>query len=198
VPAGYGVYKACNTTGTATDAGYPEHAYTWDVALRTRAILEQHGVRVILTRSSDTGVGPCVNERAAIESRPGVDAAVAIHGDGAPSADHGFFVCTAGRTPVGASAHTVALSHDLALDMHGGLLAHSGMTTADYIGSNGYVATTEFAGLNLSRSPTTFIEIGNMRNAGDASLQSSPSGRQGIADGLAAGLLAYLAQHRGR
>lgn len=198
MPAGYGVYKACNTTGTATDAGYPEHAYTWDVALRTRAILEQHGVRVILTRSSDTGVGPCVNERAAIESTPGVDAAVAIHGDGAPEADHGFFVCTAGRTPVGATARSVALSHDLAVDMHDGLLAHSGMTVSNYIGSDGYHPTTKFAGLNLSTSPTTFIEIGNMRNPGDASIQSSPEGRQAIADGLAAGLLAYLAHHRGR
>jgi len=198
VPAGYGVYKACNTTGTATDAGYPEHAYTWDVALRTRAILEQHGVRVLLTRSSDTGVGPCVNERAAIQSQPGVDAAVAIHGDGAPAGDHGFFVCTAARTPVGATARSVTLSHDLAIDMHDGLLAHSGMTTANYIGSNGYVSTTDFAGLNLSRSPTTFIEIGNMRDAHDASVQSSASGRQGIAEGLAAGLLVYVAHHRGR
>jgi N-acetylmuramoyl-L-alanine amidase len=123
---------------------------------------------------------------------------VAIHGDGAPAGDHGFFVCTAARTPVGATARSVTLSHDLAIDMHDGLLAHSGMTTANYIGSNGYVSTTDFAGLNLSRSPTTFIEIGNMRDAHDASVQSSASGRQGIAEGLAAGLLAYVAHHRGR
>ena len=37
-----------------------------------------------------------------------------------------------------------------------------------------------------------------MRNAGDASVQSSATGREGIAEGLAAGLLAYLAHHRGR
>ena len=37
--------KACDTTGTETNAGYPEHAFNWDVALRVRAILQRHGVR---------------------------------------------------------------------------------------------------------------------------------------------------------
>src|SRR5436190_5071122 len=32
VPAGRGKTKPCNTTGTATNAGYPEHAFTWYVA----------------------------------------------------------------------------------------------------------------------------------------------------------------------
>src|SRR3990170_2113625 len=30
VPDGRGGTKDCNTTGTATDAGYPEHAFTFD------------------------------------------------------------------------------------------------------------------------------------------------------------------------
>ncbi len=192
MPAGFGGYKACNTTGTATNAGYPEHAYTWDVALRTRSILQAQGVRVLLTRSSDTGVGPCVNERAAMQSRAGVAAAVAIHGDGAPAGDHGFFICTASRRPDGATATTMARSHSLAVALHDALVSGSGMTTANYIGSNGYLPTTEFAGLNLSTKPTAFLEIGNMRDGGDAALQSSSAGRQRIAAALAAGILAYL------
>ena len=36
VPDGAGGTKPCNTTGTATNAGYPEHAFTWDMALRMR------------------------------------------------------------------------------------------------------------------------------------------------------------------
>ncbi|MGH3920544.1 MAG: hypothetical protein ACRDSG_16145, partial [Pseudonocardiaceae bacterium] len=31
VPNGRGGTKPCNTTGTATNRGYPEHAFTWDV-----------------------------------------------------------------------------------------------------------------------------------------------------------------------
>jgi len=56
VPAGFGQYKACDTTGTETNAGYQEHAFNWDVALRVRALLQASGVRVIMTRDSDTGV----------------------------------------------------------------------------------------------------------------------------------------------
>ena len=37
VNAGNGVFKACDTTGTATNGGYPEHAFTWDVANRAAA-----------------------------------------------------------------------------------------------------------------------------------------------------------------
>src|SRR5690242_3600524 len=31
VPDGRGGRKPCNTTGTATDSGYPEHAFNFDV-----------------------------------------------------------------------------------------------------------------------------------------------------------------------
>src|SRR5262249_53872830 len=64
VPAGFGQTKACNTTGTATDAGYSEHAFNWAVASLVRQLLTQHGVTVVMTRNNDTGVGPCVNVRA--------------------------------------------------------------------------------------------------------------------------------------
>ena len=47
MPAGYGERKACDTTGTETNAGYGEHAFTWDVAVRVRAILRAHGVPVV-------------------------------------------------------------------------------------------------------------------------------------------------------
>ncbi len=67
VPDGRGGTKACNTTGTQTDAGYAEHAFTFDVATRVRATLQTRGITVVLTRPDDAGVGPCVDER----GRPG-------------------------------------------------------------------------------------------------------------------------------
>ena len=57
VDAGNGVRKACDTVGTSTNGGYPEHAFTWDVANRAAAILRTEGATVILTRSSDSGIG---------------------------------------------------------------------------------------------------------------------------------------------
>src|SRR5437764_5300556 len=69
VPNGRGGTKVCDPTGTSADGGYPEHAFNCDVALRVRDALTARGVRVVLTRPDDAGVGPCVNDRAAIANR---------------------------------------------------------------------------------------------------------------------------------
>ncbi len=192
VPAGYGKFKACETTGTTTNAGYPEHEFNWSVALRVRTILLAHGVRVILTRPDDRGVGPCVDERAAIGNRRGVAAVVSIHADGAPSAGHGFHVNQDSLRPDGASAATARRSIELGEAIHATLVRSSGLVPSTYIGANGYFYRSDLAGLNLATNPATFLELGNMRNAGDAALQSSASGRQRIAAAVAAGILAFL------
>jgi N-acetylmuramoyl-L-alanine amidase len=192
VYAGYGRRKPCNTTGTATNAGYPEHKFAWDVTLRVRKILLARGVKVILTRTSDTGVGPCVNRRAAIESTRGTAAAVAIHADGAYSSGHGFHVNEDSRLPEGATTATRAKSARLGHAVHDALSHGSGLVPSTYIGNNGYYYRDDLAGLNLSTSPTTFLELGNMRNAGDAARQTSSTGRQRIAQAIAVGILTYL------
>lgn len=191
VPSGFGQMKACDTTGTTTNAGYPEHAFTWDVTLRVRTILRAHGVRVVLTRPDDNGVGPCVDQRAAIGNQPGVKAVISIHADGAPSDGHGFHICEDSRQPAG--PRVAARSHRLTVAVHDALVRGSGFVTSTYLGTNGYYPRDDLAGLNLATVPATFIELGNMRNAGDAELQSSPAGRARIAAAVAAGILAYLA-----
>lgn len=190
VPAGFGQYKACDTTGTETNAGYPEHAFNWDVSLRVRALLQARGVTVIMTRESDTGVGPCVDQRARIGNQAGVHAVISIHADGAPTAGHGFHVCEDSRQPAGAAV--AAASHRLTVAMHEALLHGSGMTVSSYLGSDGYFPRDDLAGLNLATVPATFLEIGNMRNAGDAAIQTSAAGRQRIAQAVASGILAWL------
>lgn len=190
VPAGFGEYKACDTTGTNTNAGYPEHAFNWDVTLRVRSLLQAHGVHVILTRPNDSGVGPCVDERARIGNEAGVDAVVSIHADGAPASGHGFHVCEDSRQPAGAAI--ARQSHALTVAVHDALLRGSGFTTSTYLGSNGYYPRDDLAGLNSATVPATFLEIGNMRNAADAARQSSAAGRQQVAAAVAAGILAWL------
>jgi N-acetylmuramoyl-L-alanine amidase len=54
VDAGFGLRKACNTTGTATNAGYSEAAYTFDVALRLSAVLRARGAKVVMTRTTNS------------------------------------------------------------------------------------------------------------------------------------------------
>jgi N-acetylmuramoyl-L-alanine amidase len=192
VPAGYGNYKACDTTGTETIAGYAEHAFNWDVSLRVAALLRAHGVHVLFTRPSDTGWGPCVDRRAAIGNRPGVAAVVSIHADGAPSAGHGFHVNQDSRRPDGATAATAQRSIELGRAIHAALVSSSGLVPSTYIGQDGYYYRSDLAGLNLATNPATFLELGNMKNSGDAALQSSAAGRQRIAGAIAAGILAFL------
>lgn len=189
VPAGRGQTKACNTTGTATAAGYTEHAFAWDVANRVQAILVAHGYRVVLTRPNDTGVGPCVNQRAAIGNQAGAAAVVSIHADGSTSAGaHGFHV-EYSSPPLNASQGppSIRLAERLRAAM-----TSAGFSTANYIGSNGLFGRSDLGGLNLSDRPAALIECGNMRESADAATLSSVDGRQRIATAVAAGIMAYL------
>jgi N-acetylmuramoyl-L-alanine amidase len=191
VPAG-GFTKPCDTTGTATDAGYSETAYNFDVATRMVPILAAQGIKVVLTRPSNTGVGPCVNQRAAIGNANHADAAISIHADGGPAGGRGFHVIQPALVP-GYTNGIVAPSHQLALAVRAGFLAGTGMPYSTYIGVQGLDTRSDLGGLNLSTVPKVFIETGNMRNATDAALLSSPAFRQRAAQALAQGIEAFLA-----
>jgi N-acetylmuramoyl-L-alanine amidase len=191
VPAG-GFTKACDTTGTATDAGYSEAAYNFDVATRMVPILAAEGIKVVLTRPSNTGVGPCINQRAAIGNAAHADAAISIHADGAPAGGRGFHVIQPALVP-GYTNGIVAPSHQLALAVRAGFLSGTGMPYSTYIGVQGLDTRGDLGGLNLSTVPKVFIECGNMRNSTDAALLSSPAFRQRAALALAQGIEAFLA-----
>jgi N-acetylmuramoyl-L-alanine amidase len=92
VPTGRGGTKDCQASGTATAAGYPEHTFTWDTALRVRAELTALGVRTALARANDTGLGPCVDERAGTANALHPNAILSIHADGGPRSGRGFLV----------------------------------------------------------------------------------------------------------
>jgi N-acetylmuramoyl-L-alanine amidase len=190
VPAGRGRTKACNTTGTATEAGYPEHAFTWDVAVRVRDILTARGVKTVLTRQNNSGVGPCVNERAAIGNREAAAAVVSIHADGSTNAGARGFHIAYSAPPLNAaqgepSTRLARVLRDT--------LRSSGFVTSNYIGSDGLSPRNDLAGLNLSERPAALVECGNMRNAAEAAVLSSADGRQRYAAAIADGILAYLA-----
>jgi N-acetylmuramoyl-L-alanine amidase len=188
VPAGRGQRKACNTTGTATDAGYPEHAFNWDVALRVRTELRAAGYTVVLTRPDDAGVGPCVDQRAATGNQADAAAVVSIHADGAPAGDHGFHV-EYSDPPVNAAQGTPSTT--LAADLRDSIHA-AGFDLSDYLGHDGLFGRADLGGLNLSTRPTVLIECGNMRNAADAATDTSAAGRQRYADAITAGIEHYL------
>ncbi|HWC37417.1 MAG TPA: N-acetylmuramoyl-L-alanine amidase [Acidimicrobiales bacterium] len=190
VPAG-GFTKACDTTGTETDFGYTESAYNLDVSLALAADLRRLGAGVVLTRTTDDGWGPCIDQRAAIGNQAHADAAVSIHADGGPAAGRGFEVIQPGLVP-GYTAPIVGPSHQLALALRDSFTARTSMPQANYIGSSGLDTRTDLGGLNLSKVPKVLIECGNMRNATDAALLTDPGFRQSAAAALASGIETYL------
>jgi N-acetylmuramoyl-L-alanine amidase len=192
VNAGNGVFKACDTTGTATDAGYPEHAFTWDVANRAAVILRAEGATVVFTRTSDTGIGPCITTRAQIGNDAHANVFIAIHADGGPAGGHGFFVMQPPPNNPNVNPGGATQSRVLATVMHDTFHAVTGYPYSTYI-ANGYYPNTTITGtINLSHGPVITIECLNMRNAGDAAIATNPTDRQRVAAGIAAGVTAFL------
>ncbi|GAA2110265.1 N-acetylmuramoyl-L-alanine amidase [Actinomadura alba] len=183
--------KACDTTGTETTRGYAEHAFTWDVSNRVAKILKAQGAKVVLTRSSDTGVGPCVTERAAIGNRNKADAALSVHADGAPKGDRGFHIIEP-KAVKGYNDKIVPDSHKLGLALRDAYREGTGIPYSNYRGKKAIDARDDLGGLNLSTRPKVFIECGNMQDPGDAAKLSDPKFRQRIAEALADGLTDYL------
>lgn len=182
--------EACDTTGAQTAAGYPEARFNWNVANYLMADLRAAGATVVLTRTTNTGVGPCVTERAAIGNSARADAAVSVHADGGPPGGRGFAILE----PVadGINNAIIAPSAMLATDLRTAFAARTGEPVSSYDGIDGIQPRDDLAGTNLSTVPKVFIECANMRNAQDAALVTSPRWQAMAARAIAAGLIAFL------
>ncbi len=185
--------EACDTTGTQTAAGYPEALFNWNVARYLMADLRAAGATVVLTRTTNTGVGPCITERAAIGNRARADAAVSVHADGGPPDGRGFAILE----PVadGINDALVAPSAGLGGDLRTAFAAGTGEPVSSYDGIDGIQPRDNLGGTNLSTVPKVFIECANMRNAQDAALVTSPRWQARAAKAIAAGLITFLSTH---
>lgn len=185
------ITKGCNTTGTATNAGFPEATFTWKVARQLVPMLEAAGARVELTRSSNSydDWGPCVWDRAAKANRLGADAMVSIHADGASAGSKGFFAMRPALIP-GYTDDVIGKDRRLARAMVAGM-AGAGAPRSNYIPGQ-IMVSRDTTSLNLSNVPTVTIELGNMRNAEEARRMSSRAGQKQYAEWLYAGLLRYF------
>jgi N-acetylmuramoyl-L-alanine amidase len=181
--------ETCDTTGTQTDSGYPEARFNWHVALFLTADLRAEGATVVLTRTSNTGVGPCVTERAALGNQAHATAAISIHADGGPPDGRGFSILE----PVadGINNAIISPSATLGADLRAAFTA-TGEPASTYYGTNGIQPRNDLAGTNLSTVPKVFIECANMRNPTDAQLLTSRAWQAKAAQAIAAGLTAFL------
>jgi N-acetylmuramoyl-L-alanine amidase len=193
VPAG-GFKKPCNTTGTATNGGYPEATFTWRVARLLRHRLVTLGATVRMTRDSnrEDRWGPCVDVRGRAGNRLPADLKISIHGDGSYAAGaRGFHVIApTDRRPW---THDIFRpSRRLARDTRAAL-KRMGLPVANYVaGGDGLDFRSDLGTLNLSNIPTVMVELGNMRNPRDAHRMTSRAGRATYARGLALGVRRFL------
>ncbi|MBK9697631.1 MAG: N-acetylmuramoyl-L-alanine amidase [Propionibacteriaceae bacterium] len=192
VPAGNGRTKPCNSSGTASNAGWGEHTYNWAQATALAAELRLRGAKVVLTRPNDKGSGPCVNVRAETANKNKADLIISIHADGSfAKGARGYHIITS-TTMVGGNK-AEATSKALARLIRTNLDRTTAMPRSTYIGKGTALSPrTDIATLNLSKSPGLMMEMGNMRSAADLKLLRSASFRQAAAVALAKAAVAAL------
>ncbi|WP_245994618.1 N-acetylmuramoyl-L-alanine amidase family protein [Nocardioides immobilis] len=168
------------------------------MARAARQALQGLGARVLLTRSTNdaSGWGPCIDERgrAGNPGRPGppADLKVSIHADGTYAGGaHGFHVIAPeSRAPW--TTDIAAPSLRLAEVVRDALVAE-GLAPSTYAGSDGIDVRGDLGTLNLADIPTVMVELGNMRDPGDAVLMTSAAGRRAYASALASAIERFLA-----
>jgi N-acetylmuramoyl-L-alanine amidase len=182
--------EACDTTGTETDGGYTEARFNFNVATYLRADLIAEGAKVVMTRRTDHGVGPCITRRAAILNKARSDVAIDIHADGGPASGRGVAILT----PVadGPNDKVIAASKRFGRILLGRYTKITDIPISNYDGSGSFAPRDNLAGLNLTTVPKVLIECVNMRNATDAARLVKPTFQRLAARSMAEAITAFL------
>ncbi len=183
-------WESCDTAGTETAGGYTEALFNFQVAGYLRAALIRDGARVVMTRTANNGIGPCVDRRSFIINGGHANVAVDIHADGGPSWGRGFAILE----PVadGPNDGVIASSGRLGAGIRAAMLAGTKMPVSDYDGKNGINHRDDLAGLNLTRVPKILIEVGNMKNGTDARMLTSAAFQRQVAAALLEAIIKFL------
>ncbi|MEI6701649.1 MAG: N-acetylmuramoyl-L-alanine amidase, partial [Actinomycetota bacterium] len=160
--------------------------------------LKAVGAKVVLARTNDHGVGPCIDERAAIGNRVHADLAISLHGDGGPTWGRGFEVIEPGVSISRRNDDRPILGRSYALGaaLRDSLQLVPQLVPSTYLGERGIGLRTDLGGLNLSKVPKVLLEICNLRNSEDASLATSRAWRQQVALALVRGIERYRGVNR--
>jgi N-acetylmuramoyl-L-alanine amidase len=182
--------ETCDTTGTETAAGYTEAQFAFNVAQYLAGNLRALGATVVLTRTTNGGIGPCITQRAGIINMAHADVAVSIHADGGPVDGRGFSILE----PVADGVNDAVISSSQTLGDHvrSAFLSETPMPVSDYYGVNGVVPRGDLGGLNLTTVPKVMVECGNMQNPTDAALLVTDEFQQQSATALAKAITTFL------
>ena len=163
------------------DGSYREYEFAWDMGQRVRRLLEERGVRVVMTR--DESGYPTLTQRANVSNKAGADLFVSLHSNatGAKgwSVTRGLIVYT---SMAGASAGrniaancVIKRMREAGVAVQGGGLQHARYTV-----------------LTKTVAPAIILEYGFHTNAEDVRLLKSGAHRDKLAEATAKGVCDYL------
>ena len=184
--------------GALAANGTQEKMLSLDIARRVRSHLAVAGVKVVMTRDSDVFLELADRPKAASKAK--ADLFVSVHlnataGTGVKGVET-FAVAAAGHPPTaGGTAKSYPAVPNNAFNHSGTVLAYqiqkavSGITRAEDRG----VKRARFAVLRESVMPAALVECGFLTNPQEAARLQTPSYRETLAQGIAQGILNYLA-----
>lgn len=162
----------------------PEYVVAMSVSKKLRALLEQHNVTVIMTKTQDAE-SPGNIERAEIGNNNNADLAIRIHCDSADSQSvRGASMLT--PAPVGYAKDISTISKTYGQIILQDLVSTAGMN------NRGVVERNDLTGFNWSKVPVVLIEMGFMSNKEEDQLLNDDSYQEKLAEGLCKGILESL------
>lgn len=172
------------TTGIETRIG--EYEVVLQIATNLKSRLEAAGVTVIMTRMTND-VNISNSERAAIANEAGAHLFIRVHADGSVNSDQAG-ISTLYPAENRWTAPIAQKSLSAAKSVHAAVIASTGAT------SRGIMARGDLAGFNWAKVPSVLVECGFLTNPVEDRFLSSPHYQDSLAQGMATGILAYLAE----
>lgn len=179
--------KTAQSTGTESKGGLLEKDVNLAVTLATGKLLEEAGVKVVYTRTTDTAVSNI--ERAKVANDSSADIFIRIHCEGDDNENRRGCYCYCISQNNQWQATNYEVSHKLCESILTAFSAKTGMPV-DKSFEGGIFEDDGLTASNWANMPTALIEMGNMRNSADEEIQKNSVDL--MAQGIAEGILQYL------
>lgn len=169
-----------------TTSGTREAVVVLDVSLRLKRLLEQEGLRVVLTRTRTEGISMGNVARAEIANRAGAALFLRVHADGSSN-------------PASRGTHTLypALRRGWTDDIHADSLRAARAVQREVVRrlrsrNLGLDRRSDITGFNWADVPAILVELGFLTNPTEDRLLNTAAYRQRAALGLRDGVLRFL------
>lgn len=170
--------------------GLVENDITFDIAKRTKKLLEAKGARVIMTRTGDSEIG--LEERANRANKAGADLFVSIHVNAHTDPSIGgtmTYICNGNGTAAEASRNQE--SNRLARYVQAELVKKLGLR-------DGGVRSANFVVLRKAKMPAVLTELAFISNANEEKLMRTDSFRNKSAEAIVNGIGYYISGKKTR